>query len=100
MSAATVDRLLAVLVVAMATTGFLALRAGSPDEAWLFLVHDLLAGALALTVAIKLRQSVPRAVGGRRFVRLAFGLVVSVLAVGALAGGYLWVARGDIVWLR
>ena len=99
MSAATIDRLLAVLVVAMATTGLLSLRAGNPDQGWVFLVHDVLAGALALTVAMKLGQSVPRAVAGRHFVRLAFGLVVSLVAVAALVGGYLSVAEGALVWV-
>jgi DMSO/TMAO reductase YedYZ molybdopterin-dependent catalytic subunit len=99
MSAATVDRALAVLVVAMAATGLLSLRAGHPEQGWLFVVHGLLAGALALTVAVKIRRSVPRAVSGRRVARLALGLVVSLFAVAALSGGYLWVASGELVWI-
>src|SRR4030067_355259 len=61
MSPASVDRALAVLVVAMATTGLLSLRAGHPEQGWLFVVHGLLAGALALTVAVKISRSAPRA---------------------------------------
>src|SRR4051794_27449915 len=99
MSPAAVDRVLAVLVVAMATTGVLSLRAGGADQSWVFLLHDLVAGALALTVALKLRHSVPRAAGRRRFLRLAFGLLVAFFAVAALTGGYLWVASGDIDWI-
>jgi DMSO/TMAO reductase YedYZ molybdopterin-dependent catalytic subunit len=99
MSAAAVDRALAVLVVALAATGLLSLRAGDPDDAWLFLLHGLLAGALVLAIARKLEHSVPRAVAGRRVVRLALGLFVSLVAVAALSGGYLWVASGDIVWI-
>jgi DMSO/TMAO reductase YedYZ molybdopterin-dependent catalytic subunit len=99
MPAATVDRALAVLVVAMAATGLLSLRAGHPDQGWLFVVHGLIAGALALTVVLKIRRSLPRAVGGRRYSRLALGFVVSLFAIAALSGGYLWVATGDLVWI-
>src|SRR3954453_14952234 len=99
MSSAAVDRALAVLVVALAGTGLISLWAGQADEGWLFLVHGLLAGALAFAVARKLGASVPRAVRGRRFVRLAFGLVVSFLAITALAGGYLWVSSREILWV-
>ena len=99
MSEATVDRALAVLVVVMATTGLFSLRAGHPEQGWLFVVHGLLAGALALTVALKIRRSVPRAVGRRRIGRLALGLVVSLFAVAALSGGYVWVASGELVWI-
>ena len=35
MSHAALDRVLALLVVAMATTGLLSLRAGAPDQGWL-----------------------------------------------------------------
>src|SRR4051812_32159643 len=99
MSAAAVDRALAVLVVAMVTTGALSLRAGDADQGWLFLLHDLVGGALVLTVGRKLVPSVPRAAGRRRFVRLAFGLLVAFFAIAALTGGYLWVASGQIGWL-
>src|SRR4029453_7428582 len=64
-----------------------------------FLLHGLLAGALVLAIARKLEHSVPRAVAGRRVVRLTLGLVGSPLAGAALPGGYLWVASADIVWI-
>jgi DMSO/TMAO reductase YedYZ molybdopterin-dependent catalytic subunit len=103
MSSAALDRLLALLVVAMAATGLLSLRAGAPGDAWLFAAHGLLAGALALAVALKVRRSVPRALvgrpGRRRIARLALGLTVALIAVAALTGGYLWVALGELVWL-
>jgi DMSO/TMAO reductase YedYZ molybdopterin-dependent catalytic subunit len=99
MSAAAVDRTLAVLVVAMAATGALSLRAGAPNGGWIFLLHDVIAGVLALMVALKLRRSVPRAAGRRRFVRLAFGLLLAFFAIAALTGGYLWVASGEIDWV-
>lgn len=103
MTSAALDRLLALLVVAMAATGLLSLRAGAPGQAWLFATHGLLAGALALAVALKVRRSVPRAVAGRpgrrRVARLALGLTVALVAAAALTGGYLWVALGELVWL-
>src|SRR5262245_37839569 len=99
MSGAAIDRLLAVLVAAMAATGFLTLRSGDPAQGWVFVAHDLVGGALVVAIAIKLAQSVPRAVGRRQFARLALGLAVAFLAVAALAGGYLWVASGEPVWV-
>ena len=99
MSGAAVDRLLAVLVVAMAATGLLSLQSGDPSQGWVFVAHDLFGGALVLAIAIKLAQSVPRAVGRRRIVRLGFGLGIALVAVAALAGGYLWVASGEIAWV-
>jgi DMSO/TMAO reductase YedYZ molybdopterin-dependent catalytic subunit len=99
MTSATVDRLLAVLVVLLATTGLVSLRAGAPDQGWIFVLHGVLAGSLLVAVGLKLRASVPRAVGGRRWRRLALGLTVSFVTLAALTGGYLWVAAGEIVWL-
>ena len=60
---AALDRWLAVLVVAMAATGLLSLRAGAPSEGGIFTLHGVLAGALLAATAWKLRRSVPRAVG-------------------------------------
>lgn len=99
MTSASLDRLLAVLVVAMATTGLVSLRAGRPEDAWLFVAHGLGAGVLTVLVALKIRRSVPRAVQGRRWWRLGLGLSISIGVVAALAAGYLWVALGQIVWV-
>jgi DMSO/TMAO reductase YedYZ molybdopterin-dependent catalytic subunit len=99
MSAVTLDRLLALLVVALASTGLLSLWVGAPSGAWLFVVHGVLAGCLAAAVVLKVRRSVPRAVGGRRWGRLGLGLLVTFAAAAALTGGYLWVASGEIVWV-
>ena len=99
MTSASLDRLLAVLVVLMATTGLLTLRAGRPDDGWLFVTHGLGAGVLAAAVVLKLRRSVPRAVGGRRWWRLGLGLTISGGIIASLVAGYLWVALGQIVWL-
>jgi DMSO/TMAO reductase YedYZ molybdopterin-dependent catalytic subunit len=97
MTNATLDRLLAVLVVAMAVTGLLSLRAGSPAGAWVFVLHGLLGGSLAAAVALKVRRSVPRAVRSRRAITLALGLIVAAAASAALAGGFAWVAGGSIL---
>ena len=99
MSAAAVDRTLAALIVALAATGLVTLHAGDPSDGWLFRVHGLLAGALVVAIAWKLRGSVPRAVAGRRVGRLVLGLLVALVAVAALSGGYLWVASSEIVWV-
>src|SRR5262245_25910040 len=99
MTSASLDRLLAVLVLLMAATGLVSLRAGRPDDAWLFVLHGLGAGVLTVAVALKIRRSVPRAVSGHRWWRLGLGLLISIGVVAALAAGYLWVALGRIVWL-
>jgi DMSO/TMAO reductase YedYZ molybdopterin-dependent catalytic subunit len=99
MTSASLDRLLAGLVVLMAATGLLSLRAGRPEDAWLFLAHGIGAGILTVAVALKIRRSVPRAVGGRRWWRLGLGLAISLGVIAALSAGYLWVALGEIVWV-
>ncbi|HEV7810832.1 MAG TPA: hypothetical protein VGO64_09535, partial [Candidatus Limnocylindrales bacterium] len=99
MTSAEIDRLLFVLIGALAVTGGVSLVSGSPGAAWLFVAHDLLAGLLAVAVVAKLRASVPRAVRGRRWARLAVGLVVTLAALGSLVAGFAWVAGGSLVWL-
>jgi hypothetical protein len=94
---AAIDRLLAVLVVALAVTGLISLRMGSPGDAWLFVLHGLLAGCLAATTGWKLVRSLPRAIAGRRWARLALALVVSLATVGTLVGGFAWVASGRLL---
>jgi hypothetical protein len=96
-TSASLDQLLAVLVLAMAATGLLTLRAGSPETGWLFTLHDLIAGALAVAIGMKVRRSLPRAMGGRRWAGLALALAVSLVAVAALTGGILWVASGELL---
>jgi DMSO/TMAO reductase YedYZ molybdopterin-dependent catalytic subunit len=97
MSHATLDRLLAVLVVAMAATGLLSLRTGAATQGWLFVAHGFLAGVLAVAVGLKLAGSVPRAIAGRRWARLALASIVSLAVVAALVGGFAWVAGGELL---
>ena len=99
MSSASLDRFLAALVVLLATTGLLSLRAGDPSGAWLFVVHGVLAGLLVVALVLKVRRSVPRAVAAGRWWRLGLGLAITFGVAAALAAGYLWVALGQIVWL-
>src|SRR5204863_5142752 len=98
MSNASLDRLLAVLLTAAAGTGFLTLHSGQPGDAWLFVLHDLVTGALGIAAVVKLRRSLPRAVIGRRWPRLMVAVVLTGTVGGALAGGYLWVAGGGLAW--
>ena len=97
MTTATLDRLLAILIVAMAATGLHSLRAGTPSTGWLFVLHGVLAGVLLAAVGLKVRRSLPRAVRSRRWGRIALGLVVTLVAAAALSGGFLWVSAGEIV---
>jgi len=87
MTSATLDRLLAILLAAIAATGLLSLRAGAPAEAWVFAVHGVLGGALFVAIVVKLRRTVPgslrRAGRGRRLTALA---VTTVAALSVLAG--------------
>jgi hypothetical protein len=99
MSAAALDRVLAILVAAQLATGLLSLRAGSPPTAPLFVLHGLLAGALLGVVALKLWRSVPKAIAHRRWGALGVALLVALAASAALAGGFTWVASGRILTL-
>jgi DMSO/TMAO reductase YedYZ molybdopterin-dependent catalytic subunit len=96
MTNAALDRLLAVLVLAAAGSGLATLRAGAPANAWVFTLHAVVAGSLAAAVALKLRRSLPRATRAGRPVRLAVGLLLSLIVVTALGGGYLWIASGQM----
>jgi Oxidoreductase molybdopterin binding domain len=97
MSHATLDRVLALLVVGIAATGLLSLKAGGPATSWVFVLHGLLGGALVAATIWKLRRSVPRAVETGRWRRLALAAIVALLVAGALTGGFLWVAGGELL---
>jgi DMSO/TMAO reductase YedYZ molybdopterin-dependent catalytic subunit len=97
MSAAALDRLLAILVAALLVTGLLSLRAGSPPTAPLFVLHGVLAGSLLAAVALKLRRSVPRAAAARRWGALALAMLLGLFTIAALVGGFAWVLSGRIL---
>jgi DMSO/TMAO reductase YedYZ molybdopterin-dependent catalytic subunit len=99
MSQASLDRVLAVLVVAVAATGWVTLRAGAPQVGWVFTVHGIVAGVLTIAVVAKLHRSVPKAAGARRFGRLALGLLVGLATTVALIAGFIWVASGELLSL-
>ncbi|MFL5779104.1 MAG: molybdopterin-dependent oxidoreductase [Chloroflexota bacterium] len=99
MTNATLDRVLAVLVVAAVVSGAVALRAGAPSESWLYVTHGVFAGSLAIAVIEKLRRSLPRAIAARRLLRLTVSGVVTFIAAGAIAAGITWAASGELVWV-
>ena len=97
MSVAALDRLLAVLVAALLVTGLLSLRAGSPPTAPLFVLHGVLAGSLLAAVGWKLWRSVPRAARARHWGALGLALLLALLTIAALVGGFAWVLSGRIL---
>jgi Oxidoreductase molybdopterin binding domain len=97
MSSATLDRLLAILLVAQLASGLLTLRSGVPATAPLFWLHGLIGGALLVAAIEKVRRSVGPAVRSRRWRRLAIGALLALLAAGSLVGGFTWVASGRIL---
>ena len=97
MSHATLDRVLAVLVVAMAATGLLSLRAGAADTAWVFTLHAVLGGSLLAATGPE--ASAVRAQGGtgRSMATARAGVARQSGVVAALTGGFLWVASGELL---
>ena len=94
MTNARLDRLLAVLVAAMAVTGLVSLRIGSAGGAWLFVAHGVIGGCLAAAVVLKLYRSLPGAARRGPSWRLVGGLAVSLVSIAAIGGGFAWVALG------
>ncbi len=97
MSSAALDRLLAILLVALLASGLLTLRSGAPATAPLFWFHGVAGGALLVAATVKLRRSVGPAVRRRRWGRLALGALLTLLVAASLAGGFAWVASGRIL---
>ena len=97
MSGAALDRLLAILLVALLASGVFTLRSGTPETAPLFWFHGLAGGALLAATTVKLRRSVGPAVRLRRWGRIALGAVLALLVAAALVGGFAWVASGRIL---
>ncbi len=96
MSGAALDRLLAVLLAVQLASGLLTLRSGVPATAPLFWLHGLVAGALLVAAAEKLRRSVGPAIRAARWRPLLLGAMLALLVAVALAGGFAWVAGGRI----
>src|SRR5262245_3685017 len=94
MTNARLDRLLAVLVAAMALTGLGSLKVGAAGGSWLVVAHGVIGGCLAAAVVLKLHRSLPGAVRRGPSWRLAGGLAASAVAVAAIGGGFAWVALG------
>lgn len=90
MTAAVLNRSLALLVAGVLVTGVAQWRVGTPPGAWIVTLHSLLAGVLAVAVVVKVRRSVPRAIAGRRRRSLALATLLSVLVAGALGLGWAW----------
>ena len=99
MSSAALDRLLAILLVALLASGLLTLRSGVPATAPLFWFHGVAGGALLVAATVKVRRSVGPAIRRRRWGRLALGVLLTLLVAAALAGGFVWVASGRILSL-
>ena len=97
MTSAGLNRLLALLLLGAGATGLLTLRAGSPGEAWVFVVHALAGAVLLVAVVAKLVQSVPRAVRAGRRGRLALGALLTALTLGSIGAGFVWVASGALI---
>jgi hypothetical protein len=96
-SSASLDRLLAFLLVAQLASGLISLRAGVPATAPLFWFHGLIGGALLVAAIEKLRRSVGPAIRAGRWRRLALGALLAFLVGAALVGGLVWVVSGRIL---
>jgi DMSO/TMAO reductase YedYZ molybdopterin-dependent catalytic subunit len=81
---------LAALVATLIATGALTLFAGSSGDAWVYDAHDALGVAIVLLLAVKLRRVWPRLSPGRRDRHTFVSVVGLVLALSALASGFLW----------
>jgi hypothetical protein len=97
MTARLLDRLLAILIAAVLASGLLTLKAGAPEDAWVFVAHGLVAGALFVAVIAKLGRSMPRAVAGRRWRSLSLATGLSIVVLATLIGAFVWVASGRLV---
>jgi hypothetical protein len=97
MRTVTLDRILAGLVLALAGTGLLALKAGGPHAAWVFTIHGIVGGALLLATVLKAARSLPGAIGAGHTGAVFLCLVLTVTIAGALVGGYVWVASGRLI---
>src|SRR4051812_50076452 len=73
------------------------LFAASPGEAWLFVVHDVLAFVLAGLLVVKMRRVWRRLFGPDDWDRLVKpGVIATALVAAALASGWVWSGGGRV----
>src|SRR4051794_41952300 len=71
------------------------LFAASPGEAWVFVVHDVLAFVLAGLLVVKMRRVWRRLVGADDWDRLVKpGVIATALVAAALVSGWVWSGGG------
>jgi DMSO/TMAO reductase YedYZ molybdopterin-dependent catalytic subunit len=97
MSAAALDRLLAILLAAILASGLLTLRAGSPATSSLFVLHGILACSLAVAVGMKVARSLPRAVRAGRWRAVAVSLALGMAVATSIVAGFAWVVTGHLL---
>src|SRR4051794_9290243 len=73
------------------------LFAASPGEAWVFVVHDVLAFVLAGLLVVKMRRVWRRVFGPEDWDRLVKpGVIATALVAAALASGWVWSGGGRV----
>ena len=88
---------LALVVALLFATGMVSLFAASPDDAWVFVAHDVLAFALAGLLVVKMRRVWRRLVDPAQWDRLVkAGVLATLFVAAALVSGWLWSGGGRI----
>jgi hypothetical protein len=88
---------LALVVALLFATGMASLFAASPGEGWVFVVHDVLAFALAGLFAVKMRRVWRRLFGPEGWDRLVKpGVIATALVAATLASGWVWSGGGRV----
>jgi DMSO/TMAO reductase YedYZ molybdopterin-dependent catalytic subunit len=88
---------LAIVVALLFATGMVSLFAAAPGDAWVFVVHDALAFALAGLLVVKLRRVWARLVHPAQWDRLVkAGVMATGFVAATLVSGWLWSSGGRI----
>jgi DMSO/TMAO reductase YedYZ molybdopterin-dependent catalytic subunit len=88
---------LAALVGLLFVTGVMSLFAGTRDDAWVFVVHDVAGVVLVVLVAWKLRRVWSRLTRGREWDRRTpAAALATLLVVASLASGWIWSSGGNV----
>ena len=98
MSAAALDRLLAVLVAALLVTGLISARR-QPANRTAVRAAWRAGGSLLAAVGWKLWRSVPRAAAPAAGATWRLAMLLALLTIAALVGGFAWVISGRILAL-